>query len=82
MKILLYPIATEKAISEIEKNNTITFIVNDLATKKDIQEEFEKLFGVKVEKIRVARTKQGKKAFIKLNKEFKAEDIALKLKLL
>jgi large subunit ribosomal protein L23 len=82
MKILLYPIATEKAISEIEKNNTITFIVNDLATKKDIKEEFEKLFGVKVEEVRVARTKQGKKAFIKLSKEFKAEDIALKLKLL
>lgn len=80
--ILRYPVASEKAIKEIEKNNTLTFIVSDIATKKDVKDEVEKLFGVKVESVRIARVAAGKKAFVKLAKGFKAEDVALKLKLL
>jgi len=82
-KILLYPLTTEKAITLIEKENKIVFIVNRKANKKQIKEAFEKLFEVKVEKVNTLITRDGrKKAFIKLKPEFKASDIAVRLGIL
>ncbi len=80
MNVLLYPLGTEKAINKIEKDNIITYVVDMKANKKDIKETFEKQFGVKVDKINVAIGKV-KKAYIKLNKNYNARDIAIKLKL-
>jgi ribosomal protein L23 len=82
MGVLMYPIGTEKAISKIDRNNEIEYIVALSATKEAIKGEFEKLFGVKVDGVRVMNTFQNrKKAVIKLAKDFKASDIAVKLKL-
>jgi len=82
-KILLYPLTTEKAVTLIEKENKIVFIVNRKANKKQIKEAFEKLFEVKVEKVNTLITRDGrKKAFIKLKPEFKASDIAVRLGIL
>lgn len=82
MNALMYPIATEKAINMIEKDNVIVYVVDSRATKKDIKSEFENIFKVKV--VRVATTRMPrnfKKAFIKISPESRASDIALKLKL-
>ncbi|MCS7093961.1 MAG: 50S ribosomal protein L23 [Candidatus Aenigmarchaeota archaeon] len=82
-KILLYPLVTEKAVSLIERENKIVFIVDRKANKKEIKEAFEKLFEVKVEKVNTLITKDGrKKAFIKLKPEFKASDVAVRLGIL
>jgi len=82
-KILLYPLVTEKTVGMIEKENKIVFIVDRKADKYQIKEAFEKLFGVKVEKVNTLITRDGKKkAFIKLKKEFKASDVAVKLGIL
>jgi large subunit ribosomal protein L23 len=82
-KILLYPLVTEKTVGMIEKENKIVFIVDRKANKQQIKETFEKLFGVKVEKVNTLITKDGKKkVFIKLKKEFKASDVAVKLGIL
>ncbi|MGC8478447.1 MAG: 50S ribosomal protein L23 [Candidatus Micrarchaeia archaeon] len=82
MGVLMYPIGTEKAITNIDKSNEIQYIVSLNATKKQVKEEFEKLFGVKTKEIRMINTFQNKKkAIIKLVKEYKAGDIAVKLKL-
>ncbi|MEM0149739.1 MAG: 50S ribosomal protein L23 [Candidatus Micrarchaeaceae archaeon] len=82
MAVLIYPLATEKAIGSIERSNTITYIVNQSATKTAIKNEFEKTFGVKVREVRTANMPSNtKKAYIKLSKEFKATDVAVKLKL-
>ena len=81
--MLLYPLVTEKAVGMIEKENKIVFIVNRKANKKQIKEVFEKVFGVKVENVNTLITRDGrKKAFIKLKKEFKASDVAVKLGIL
>jgi large subunit ribosomal protein L23 len=59
------------------------FIVDRKADKHQIKEAFEKLFGVKVDKVNTLITRDGKKkAFIKLKKEFKASDVAVKLGIL
>jgi large subunit ribosomal protein L23 len=82
MNPLLYPIATEKAINMIERNNVITYVV-DLRSKRDeVKKEFERIFKVKVDKVNIEiEPRNRKRAYIKLNKSFKASDIALKLKL-
>ncbi|HSB47333.1 MAG TPA: 50S ribosomal protein L23 [Candidatus Bilamarchaeum sp.] len=81
--ILLAPIKTEKAISKIEYENTLTFEVAPKATKKDVQAEVEKLFAVKVVSVRTFITRKGKKhAFVRLDKSSKADDVAIKLKMI
>ena len=82
MAVLMYPIATEKSVGMIERQNTIAYMVDIRATKSEIKKEFEELFQAKVDDIRTINTPyNGKKAFIKLKKGFKASDIAVKLKL-
>ncbi len=80
--ILKYPMSTEKTINQIGKYNTIIYIVDYRATKPEIRKEFESIFNVKVDSIRtVNTTTNNKKAFIKLAKGYRAEDIAKRLKL-
>ncbi len=82
-KILLYPLVTEKTIRLIEQENKITFIVDIKANKIQIKQAFEKLFGVKVEKVNTLITPDGrKKAYIKLKEPGKAKEIATKLGIL
>jgi len=80
IKLLKYPYLTEKSMSLIERANTITFIVDMSADKKSVKQEFEAVFGVKVARVNVLITADGKKkALVKLKPEFKAGDVATKL---
>ncbi len=82
MSVLMYPIATEKAINMIERNNVVTFMVDTRSNKTQIRKEFEDMFKVKVDKVNVEiEPRNRKRAYIRIRKEFKASDIALKLKL-
>jgi ribosomal protein L23 len=79
--IIVGPVRTEKAIAKIEYHNTITFHVEVKSSKKDVKDEVEKLFKVKVADVRTYVTPRGEKhALVKLTKDFKADDIATKLK--
>lgn len=74
--------STEKTINQISRSNIVIYIVDGRATKTEIKKEFEGVFGVKVDSVRTVNTPtNSKKAFIKLSDNFKAEDIAKKLKL-
>lgn len=80
---IIEPIKTEKAISLIEYQNTLTFQVGLKSTKKEIKSEVEKLFNVKVASVRTFLTSRGKKrAFVKLEPGSKADDVATKLKMI
>jgi len=79
-KIIIRPVQSEKALSMIDKQNTITFIVDINATKHDIKRAVEDLFNVKVEEVRTLITPKGeKKAYVKLAPEYKASEVATKL---
>ena len=81
--VILRPVVSEKALSLIEKNNTLTFIVGLGVNKLRIKEAVEKLFDVKVEKVNTLITPKGeKKAFVKLKPGHKASDVAVKLGIL
>jgi len=82
-KIIIRPVQSEKALSMIDKQNTITFIVDINATKHDIKRAVEDLFNVKVEEVRTLITPRGeKKAYVKLAPEYKASEVATKLGLM
>lgn len=79
-EVILYPLMTESASLMVEKENKLVFIVNMKATKIDVKRAVEELYGVKVEKVNIVITPDGrKKAFVRLSPEFKAADVAIKL---
>ncbi|HEX55236.1 MAG: 50S ribosomal protein L23 [Candidatus Altiarchaeales archaeon] len=76
-EILLYPLMGEKATILRERENKLTFMVNDKATKSDIKKAVEELYDVKVLKVNVLITQRGKKkAYVKLHPDYSAEEIA------
>lgn len=82
-EIVLYPMMTEDAVSSIEAENKLTFIVDINASKDEIRRAVEVLYEVKVASVNTAITSDGrKKAFVKLRPEFKASDVAMRLGIL
>ena len=81
--VILYPLMTESASIMVEKENKLVFAVDLKASKSDVKKAIEQLYEVEVEKVNIQITPKGeKKAFVKLNPEFKAADIAIKLGIL
>jgi ribosomal protein uL23 len=79
-EIVLYPLITEKAVNMIEAENKLCFIVDRKATKKRVKEAIEATYGIKIDSVKVLNDRKGrKKAVVKVNKQFKADDIATKL---
>ncbi len=77
--IHLKPIVTEKVVMKIESQNTLTFQTDKRVKKEEIKQEVEKLFKVKVSKVRTLVRGNKKYAYVKLKKSFPAIDIATKL---
>jgi len=80
--IIKYPVSTEKCLKAMQEENKVVFIVDRKAKKLDIKNAVEKMFNVKVKKINTLIWVDGKKAYVKLEKEFNAMDIATKLGLI
>lgn len=79
LDIVKRPYVTEKTFDSVEKENRVTFIVADSASKRSVKEAVELLYNVKVVKINTARTIYGKKAYVRLAPESSAADLASKL---
>ena len=75
-------ISTEKAVKLIEAENTILFSLERRITKPELKEKLEKMFNIKVDRIRTHIRKGEKIAFVKLKKENSALDLATKLGLI
>jgi large subunit ribosomal protein L23 len=82
-EVIFYPLMTESASLMVEKDNKLIFVVNLKAGKSDVKRAVEELYEVKVAKVTMLITPHGeKKAFVKLNPEYKASDVAIKLGIL
>lgn len=78
--IVFYPLITEKAVGMIEAQNKLCFVVSDNADKASVKRTIETMYGVKIRKVNIVRDMKGrKKAIVKLDKKFKADEIAMKL---
>ena len=74
--VIISPIATEKSMLGMEKENKLTFMVTRKANKSQIKEEVEKRFELKVLGVNTIITKKGKKAIVELDKSYSADEIA------
>ena len=78
--IIKYPLSTEKTIRMMESDNTLVFIVDKNASKSQIKEALQSLYGVKIVRVNTAiDSKARKKAFVKFSSETPALDLATQL---
>lgn len=83
MDVLKYPLSSEKAIRMLESDNVISFVVDMKATRSKVKKEIEDKFKVKVRDLRIMISPEGKKrAYITLEKNYPAIDIATQLGLM
>ncbi len=82
-QVIKYPLVSEDAVTLIEAENKITFIVDLGASKNDIRRAVEELYEVRVDRVSSVITPQGrKKAYVRLTPDFKASDLAVRLGIL
>lgn len=79
LKIVRRPYVTEKTFDLIERQNKLVFIVDGDAGKRLIKEAVETLYEVDVESVKTANTLIGKKAYVRLSKDYSATDLASRL---
>ena len=81
--VIIYPVMTEVTSRLLETENKLVFVVNLAVTKSDIKRAVEELYEVGVRSVNTAITPRGeKKAFVKLQPDYKAVDVAIKLGIL
>lgn len=77
--IIIKPYITEKTFNLIEKENKLTFIVAEKASKDQIVQALQILYESEASEVNTARTIQGKKAFIKIKAPEGARELATKM---
>ncbi len=77
--ILLKPFVTEKSMLQIERENKLWFVVAEKSTRFEVKEAVESISGMKVAGVNILRDKEGKKAVVKISKDYSAEELATKL---
>jgi large subunit ribosomal protein L23 len=77
--IIIKPYITEKTFNLIEKENKLTFIVAEKASKYQIVEALQILYESQAIEVNTVRTIQGKKAFIKIKAHEGARELATKM---
>mmetsp|Transcript_67464 Transcript_67464/g.93305 ORF Transcript_67464/g.93305 Transcript_67464/m.93305 type:complete len:143 (+) Transcript_67464:43-471(+) len=79
-QILKYPLTTESAMKKIEDNNTLVFIVDTRANKKQITEAVRRMYEIKTAKVNTLIRPDGlKKAYVRLTTDYDALDVANKI---
>lgn len=82
-KILLQPLSSDKNMAKMEKENTVTFLVDSHANKVQIRHAFSKLYETKVRSVNTLIRPDGKKkAFIRLAQGTDALKVANKIGIL
>lgn len=71
--------STEKIVRQIEADNVLVFVVDRKVNKEMVKKEVEAVFDVKVSKVRTHTMKNKKLAYVKLNMDYPAVDVATKL---
>ncbi|XP_075249670.1 uncharacterized protein LOC142342274 [Convolutriloba macropyga] len=79
-KIMKYPLTTESAMKKIEDNNTLVFIVNRQADKRQIATAVKEMYKIHASKVNTLIRPDGqKKAFVRLSADYDALDVANKI---
>ncbi|MHB1909513.1 MAG: 50S ribosomal protein L23 [Nitrososphaerales archaeon] len=79
LNVVFRPYVTEKTFDLIERHNKIVFLVDSKASKGKIKQAVETLYDVKVRSVNTSVTIVGKKAYVRLEDDSPASDLASKL---
>merc|ERR1712029_1314061 len=72
-KVIIHPLNTESAMKKIEENNTLVFIVDTKANKRQIKDALKKLYDVETVTLNtLIRPDGSKKAFARLTPDVDA----------
>ncbi|KJA20102.1 hypothetical protein HYPSUDRAFT_828032 [Hypholoma sublateritium FD-334 SS-4] len=78
-RTIISPLNTESAMKKIEEHNTLVFIVDILANKRQIKDAVKKLYDVNALKVNTLIRPDGKKkAYVRLTPDHDALDVANK----
>ena len=78
--IIEHPLVTEKAMDQMDFDNTLQFIVHIDADKTAVRDEIESRYDVTVESLNTMVTPQGeKKAVVRLSEDDDAQEIASRI---
>ncbi|GLC47315.1 60S ribosomal protein L23 [Pleodorina starrii] len=78
--VLKYPLTTESAMKKIEDNNTLVFIVDLKANKKQIKDAVQRMYDIQTKKVNTLIRPDGqKKAYVCLTADYDALDVANKI---
>ncbi|MFB6295153.1 MAG: 50S ribosomal protein L23 [Candidatus Nanohaloarchaea archaeon] len=80
--IIQHPHLTEKSMDMVDRENKLTLIVDDRASKPEIEQAVEDLFDVDVAAVNTVNRGDDKKAYVKLSPEYDAMDVATRLGML
>ena len=76
-RVVVSPLTTESAMKKIEDINTLAFVCDVLANKKQIKDAVEAHYEVKVQSVNTLIRPDGKKkAYVRLTSDFDALDVA------
>ncbi|KAF7727120.1 60S ribosomal protein L25 [Apophysomyces ossiformis] len=79
-RVVRYPLNTETSMKKIEEHNTLTFIVDVKANKRQIKDAVKRLYDVEAAKINTLIRPDGqKKAYVRLTADVDALDVANKI---
>jgi len=82
MKVIKYPVSTEKGIKLMETENKLIFVVDTNSTKREIKKSVESMFNVKVESVNTFINQGKKRAYVKIGKDTPAINVATQLGLI
>ena len=78
--IIKYPLTTESSMKLIEDSNTLVFIVDIKANKRQIKAAVKELYSIECDKVNTLITPRGlKKSYVRLSKDYDALDVANKI---
>ncbi|KAG0177086.1 60S ribosomal protein L25 [Apophysomyces sp. BC1034] len=79
-RVIRNPLNTETSMKKIEEHNTLTFIVDVKANKRQIKDAVKRLYDVEAAKINTLIRPDGyKKAYVRLTADVDALDVANKI---
>jgi large subunit ribosomal protein L23 len=78
--IIEHPLVTEKAMDQMDFDNTLQFIVHIDADKQSVSDEIESRYDVTVDSLNTMITPRGeKKAIVRLSEDDDAQEIASRI---
>jgi large subunit ribosomal protein L23 len=78
-QVIFHPSVTEKTMFQMDRNNSLEFMVRRSANKHEIKAAVEELFDATVLAVNTRITKDGKRAIVKFGGDTSAEDIGMRV---